>query len=436
MRYLCKLLTTWYATTAVFWVAIMLMSGAHAGPGDYKGGYESADYETRSVAVDSRADRGQPADLMAIFNNPPLGLPAVPVPADNPVTAAKVKLGRKLFYDRRLSLNDTMSCAMCHVPEQGFANNELALAVGLEGRSVRRNSPTLYNVAYVERLFHDGRETSLEQQAWIPLLMRNEMANPAIGAVINKLRSMSDYDGLFEAAFDGRGPGMETIGAALASYQRTLISANSPFDRWFYDQQEDALNSQAQRGYQLFSGKALCSTCHLIGEKSALFTDHKLHNTGVGWHASMAPTPKEQRVLVAPGIYATVTAAKIAMVGHPEMGDVGLYEITQNPNDRWRYKTPGLRNVALTAPYMHDGSLLTLADVVAQYNQGGYSNEGLSPLIQPLDLNAAEQAELVAFLESLTGDNVDILVSDGFAAPVGDLKVEDPHWSHEQGSSY
>jgi len=436
MRYLCKLLTTWYATTAVFWVAIMLMSGAHAGPGDYKGGYESADYETRSVAVDSRADRGQPADLMAIFNDPPLGLPAVPVPADNPVTAAKVKLGRKLFYDRRLSLNDTMSCAMCHVPEQGFANNELALAVGLEGRSVRRNSPTLYNVAYVERLFHDGRETSLEQQAWIPLLMRNEMANPAIGAVINKLRSMSDYEGLFEAAFAGRGPGMETVGAALASYQRTLISANSPFDRWFYAQQEDVLDSQAQRGYQLFSGKAMCSTCHLIGEKSALFTDHKLHNTGVGWHASMAPTPKEQRVLVAPGIYATVTAAKIAMVGHPEMGDVGLYEITQNPNDRWRYKTPGLRNVALTAPYMHDGSLLTLADVVAQYNQGGYSNEGLSPLIQPLDLNAAEQAELVAFLESLTGDNVDILVSDGFAAPVGDLKVEDPHWSHEQGSSY
>ena len=436
MRYLFKPITTRYAATAVFWVAILLMSGAHAGPGDYKGGYESADYETRSVAVDSRADRGQPADLMAIFNNPPLGLPAVPVPADNPVTAAKVKLGRKLFYDRRLSLNDTMSCAMCHVPEQGFANNELALAVGLEGRSVRRNSPTLYNVAYVERLFHDGRETSLEQQAWIPLLMRNEMANPAIGAVINKLRSMSDYDGLFEAAFDGRGPGMETVGAAIASYQRTLISANSPFDRWFYGQQEDALDSQAQRGYQLFSGKAMCSTCHLIGEKSALFTDHKLHNTGVGWYASMAPTPKEQRMLVAPGFYATVTAEKIAMVGHPEMGDVGLYEITQNPNDRWRYKTPGLRNVALTAPYMHNGSLLTLADVVAQYNQGGYPNEGLSPLIQPLDLSAAEQAELVAFLESLTGDNVDILVSDGFAAPVGDLKVEDPHWSHDQGSSY
>ncbi len=436
MRHIDNKGASLHVSTILFCIALLQTAGVQAGAGDYKGGYESADYETRSVAVDSRTDRGAPADLVAIFNNPPLGLPAVPVPEDNPVTDAKVKLGRKLFYDRRLSLNDTMSCAMCHVPEQGFANNELALAVGLEGRTVRRNAPTLYNIAYAERLFHDGRETRLEQQAWLPMLRRNEMANPSVGAVINKLRTMSDYDGLFEAAFDGRGPGMETVGAALASYQRTLLSANSDFDRWFYGKQEDALSPQAQRGYRIFSGKGLCTACHIVGENSALFTDNKLHNTGIGWYSAMAPVAAEQHVLIAPGIYATVTADKVAMVGHPELGDVGLYEITQDPNDRWRYKTPGLRNVALTAPYMHDGSLLTLADVVALYNRGGHPNEGLDPLILPLGLGTAEQGELVAFLESLTGDNVDILVSDAFAAPVGDLKAEDPHWSHEQGSAY
>ena len=436
MRNLFKVKTAWNGVATVSWLVVILASSAHAGPGDYKGGYESADYETRSVAVDSRADRGTPADLMAIAAKPPLGLPALPLPEDNPLTAAKVQLGRKLFYDRRLSLNDTMSCAMCHVPEQGFSNNELALAVGLEGRTVRRNAPTLYNIAYAERLFHDGRETSLEQQAWLPMLRHNEMANPSVGAVIRKLHTMSDYDGLFEAAFDGRGPGMETVGAALASYQRTLLSANSDFDRWFYGKQKDALSPQAQRGYRIFSGKGLCTACHIVGENSALFTNNKLHNTGIGWYSAMAPVAAEQRVLIAPGIYATVTADKIAMVGHPELGDVGLYEITRNPNDRWRYKTAGLRNVALTAPYMHDGSLLTLAEVVAFYNRGGHPNEGLDPLIQPLGLSAAEQDELVAFLESLTGDSVDILVADAFAAPIGDLKAEDPHWSHEQGSNY
>lgn len=423
-----------YASTALLFNAIVMTAAVHAGPGDYKGGYESADYETRSVAVDSRANRGKQADLMAILNNPPLGLPAVPVPADNPPTVAKVLLGRKLFYDRRLSLNDTMSCAMCHVPEQGFANNELALAVGLEGRTVRRNAPTLYNVAYATRLFHDGRETRLEQQAWLPMLRRNEMANPSIGAVISKLRAMSDYDGLFEAAFDGRGPGMETVGAAIASYERTLLSANSPFDRWFYGKQKDALSPQAQRGYRIFSGKGSCTACHLIGEDSALFTDNKLHNTGIGWSSSMGPAAKEQRVLIAPGVYATVTADKVAMVGHPGAGDVGLYEITQNPNDRWRYKTPSLRNVALTAPYMHNGSLLTLADVVAFYNGGGHPNEVLDPLIRPLGLSEQEQEDLVVFMESLTGDNVDVLVADAFAAPVGDLKQQDPHWSHDDHS--
>ncbi len=207
----------------------------------------------RSAAGD---DAGTAAAVARVAT-PPLGLPPVPVPADNPPTPAKVALGRKLFFDRRLSHNGTMSCAMCHIPEQGFTNNELARPVGIEGRSLRRNSPTLLNVAYVERLFHDGREISLETQVIGPLVERTEMGNPSIGHVIARLRSLPDYDGLFERAF-GAGPSPDRIGQAIASYERTLLSARSPFDRWHFAGEAAALGPRAIEGYRLFSGKAGC----------------------------------------------------------------------------------------------------------------------------------------------------------------------------------
>jgi cytochrome c peroxidase len=395
--------------------------------GDYKSGYEHEDYRTRSLSLAGR--RGEPADLLAPIRQPPLGLPPVPVPADNPLTVEKVSLGRKLFYDRRLSLNDTFSCAMCHIPEQGFTSNELATAVGIEGRTVRRNTPTIYNVAYARQLFHDARENRLAQQVWAPLLARNEMGNPAVGWLLDKIRALSDYDGLFEAAFAGRGPSMETLGMALASYERTLVSGNSPFDRWRYGGDQDALSEGARRGFALFTGKAGCSACHLVGPDSALLTDHRLHNTGIGYRASMGAEPKTRRVLVAPGVYLDVDTSAIASVSERPPSDLGRYEITQDPADRWGYKTPGLRNVALTAPYMHDGSLATLDDVVAFYDGGGVPNEVLDPLIRPLGLSGQERADLVAFLESLSGDNVNLLVADAFAAPVGDLRRVDPDWA-------
>ena len=136
------------------------------GPGDNRTGYELTEYESRSISLLQRT--GKAADLLTVVKSPPLGLPPIPVPGDNPVTEEKVRLGRKLFFDRRLSLNETMSCGMCHIPEQGFTNNELATAVGIEGRTVRRNSPTIYNVAYFSNIFHDGREKRLEYQVWQP----------------------------------------------------------------------------------------------------------------------------------------------------------------------------------------------------------------------------------------------------------------------------
>ncbi len=388
------------------------------GPGDDKQGYEDTDYTTRSKNLPDR--RGQAADLVAFARHPPRGLPALPVPPEDTLTPARVSLGRTLFFDRRLSRNDTISCAMCHVPEQGFTSNEMATAVGIEGRTVRRNAPTLYNVAYAERLFHDGREDRLEQQIWGPLLAVNEMGNPSVGYVLDKIRHVPDYAGLFEAAFDGRGPTMETLGSALASYERTLVSGNSPFDRWYFGGDAAALPPAAARGFALFRGKARCIACHHVGETAALFTDQTLHNTGVGYRRSMASTDDNLRVQVAPGTFLAIDPAVVAAASERPANDLGRYEVTGRPGDRWKYKTPTLRNVALTAPYMHDGSLQTLRQVVAFYNAGGIPNEVLDPAIQPLGLTEREIDDLVAFLESVTGDNVGVIVNDALAVPVGD----------------
>ena len=346
----------------------------------------------------------------------PLGLPPVPIPAANPLTREKIDLGRRLFMDRRLSHNNTMSCAMCHVPEQGFTSYELGAAIGMEGRSLRRNSPAVYNVAYQRSLFHEGREPHLEDQVWGPLLTKVEMDMPSVGYVVEKVRRLPEYKGLFEAAFGGPVTG-ERIGQALASYERTLLSGNSRFDRWYFGGDKAALNTQEQRGFGVFMGKGRCSTCHLVGEKSALFTDHKFHNTGLGWERTMFPERSSYKVQLAPGIFVQVMGTLLKSF-EPPQPDVGRYEVTIDPKDRWAYKTPMLRNVAVTQPYMHDGSLATLEDVVEFYDKGGIDNENKSPLLVPLHLDFQEKADLVAFMKTLTGDNIDALAKDARTAPV------------------
>lgn len=346
-----------------------------------------------------------------------LGLPALEVPPDNPSTPGKVALGRKLFFDRRLSPNRTMSCGMCHIPEQGFTAHELATAVGIEGRSVRRNAPTLLNVGYQRRLFHDGREMSLEDQIWGPLLAANEMGNPSIGYVVERIRSLRDYDGLFEAAF-GSGVAASRIGAALAAYQRTLVAGGSRFDRWRYGGDASALSAVERHGFELFGGKARCAACHVVGERSALFTDHGFHNTGIGWRRGL-PLPERTRVELIPGVFADLDRRAVESFAEPPARDVGRYEITQDPKDRWAYKTPSLRNVALTAPYMHDGSLPTLEAVIEFYDGGGVANPEKSPLVAPLGLTPEERAALAAFLRALTGSGVPALITDARSAGIG-----------------
>ena len=406
------------------------------GPGDVKEGYESAGYRTRSRSLLDR--RGVRMDLVRLAQEPPLGLPPVPVPADNPLTRAKIDLGRKLFFDRRLSINDTLSCATCHIPEQGFTNNELRTPIGVEGRSVLRNSPTLFNVAYQQHLFLDGREISLENQVWQPMTAHNEMAAPSIGYVIRKIRRMGDYEGRFEQAFEGRGPDILTIGRALASYQRTLLAADSPFDRWYFGGQSAAVDEAVERGFALFSGKAQCIVCHQVQEDHALFVDHQFHNTGLGYAASVNEgKPGTTRVQLAPGVFAELPQAAIDTVTRQKLpNDLGLYRVTESPGDRWKFRTQTLRNVALTAPYMHNGRLDTLREVIDFYDRGGVPNELLSPLIRPLGLTDPEKRDLEAFLRSLTGGNVADLVADAFAAPIGDLSTNDPNWAHENTLGY
>lgn len=359
-------------------------------------------------------------DRLAVerVNNPPLGLPSLDRERVERITPLRVSLGRKLFFDRRLSHNGTISCAMCHVPEQGFTVNEIATAVGMEGRTVRRNAPTLFNTAYFTTMFHDGRDPDLEHQSFGPLTSRVEMSNPSLGYVIETIRNSKDYDGLFEQAF-GKRVSLDLFGEAIAAYERTILSANSPFDRWYYGQDAEAMSTSAQRGFALFVGKGGCAECHEIGDKFALFTDNDFHNTGIGYFNTFGPKDGVVEVYLAPGISGTVTREAIDKVGHEKPKDIGRYEVTLNTNDRWKYKTPMLRNIALSAPYMHEGSLRTLLDVVNFYNRGGLQNPWLDSRLKPLGMTADEIQDLVSFLESLTGDNVDELIADARSTKVG-----------------
>lgn len=325
--------------------------------------------------------------------DPSFGLPPLNMPA---ATDAQRELGRKLFFDRRLSINGTMSCGMCHVPEEGFASNASQQALGLEGRSLKRNAPGLLNVAWQTALFHDGRRASLEAQAWEPILHPHEMGNASAAQVLARMRRLDDYPRRFAAAYPGRGMTRDTVARALAAYQRTLVAADSPFDRWRYGGQADALGAAARDGFALFAGKARCTSCHLVGERDATFADGGFHVTGAG-QALQA----HYDVPLAPGEAARVPLDALTPFAFGVDADLGRFDVTKRAADRHAFKTPSLRNVARTAPYMHDGSLATLGAVIDFYDRGGGNVEGRSALLQPLGLTADEKAALRAFLESL-----------------------------------
>jgi len=408
----------------------------YSGPGDNKDGYDTNKYITNSLSLDER--KGKKSDLIQYVTLKQLGLPAVEIPDNNPISREKIELGKKLFFDRRLSLNNTVSCGMCHVPEQGFTNNEIKTAVGIEGRSNLRNTPTLLNIAFSKFLFHDAREFSLENQVWQPVLAHSEMAMPSFGFTIKKLQLIPGYKKLFNKAFPNEGINMETFGKAIASYERSLVSGNSKFDKWYYGGDKNIVNEKVKKGFNVFMGKGNCSSCHAVGEKSALFFDNKLHNTGIGYAESMGLLQnKKTRVQLAPGEYVEVDNDIIKSVNQQKkMNDLGLYTITENPSHRWLFKTAGLRNISLTAPYMHNGIFATLDEVIDFYNEGGFQNELLSPMIKKLNLSSLEKENLKLFLESLVGENINILIADAISVPVGDLTKSDPNWANDTDMGY
>jgi cytochrome c peroxidase len=326
----------------------------------------------------------------------PLGLPDAPRPP-----AAQVALGKALFFERALSVNGTLSCAMCHVPEQGFTANELRTSVGMEGVSLRRNAPTLLNVAYQRTLFHDGRARSLEEQALMPLLHPDEMANPDLAALVARTARLAGLRPLFVQAFGNPRPTPERIAKALAAYQRTLLAADSPFDRWHYGGDAGAMPAAARRGFEVFRAQG-CDRCHPVGATGSVFTDHGFHNVGVAWR-SQALRRRDQPVQLVPGLATRLTPQEIARIGVPDAPDLGRFEVTRRAQDLRAFRTPTLRNVALTAPYMHDGSFDTLEQVIDHYAAGGSpADPAQDPLIRPFAITPADRAALVAFLRALT----------------------------------
>ena len=325
-----------------------------------------------------------------------LGLPAL-----KPLPAAQVALGRKLFFDRRLSTNGTLSCAMCHVPEQGFTVNETRTSVGMSGVSLRRNAPTLLNVAHVPRLFVDGRAPGLEAQALQPLVHPDEMANPSVAAVIARIGTLADYRAPLRAANGAAALTPVRLAGALAAYQRSLVAAGTPFDRWYFGAEDGVLDAEAQRGFALFRELG-CAGCHTVGLRHALFSDGAFHNTGVQAR-SVAQREQSVSVTLAPGLQTTVTPQTLRRIGVDDAPDRGRHEVTGRRADLRAFRTPGLRNVALTAPYMHDGSLDTLDAVLDHYERGGTPDDPLQdPRIRPITIDALQRRALIAFLAALS----------------------------------
>ncbi len=302
----------------------------------------------------------------------PLGLNKfnLVIPEDNPMTVEKIELGRLLYFDKRLSLDDTVSCASCHAPEFGFSDGKKT-SIGVGGQAGTRNAPSIINRAFSSVQFWDGRAPSLEEQAKGPIINPIEMKMPSHDALVEKLNQIAGYKPLFQRAFGTEVITTQRIVQAIAAFERTVLSGSSPFDRYQAGDQS-AISEAAKRGHEIFRDKARCETCH----SGFNFTDEKFHNLGVGWDA------KEGK-----------------------FKDEGRFTVTGNEQDKGAFKTPSLRAaLTKTAPYMHDGSLATLEEVIEFYNKGGEKNPYLDKDIRPLKLTAQEKADLIEFLKSLESD--------------------------------
>jgi cytochrome c peroxidase len=296
-------------------------------------------------------------------------LPDVPIPNDNPMTPEKIRLGKMLFFDTRLSGDNRFSCAWCHNPALAFSDG-LPRASGFDNKELGRHSATILNAAYFTTQFWDGRAATLEQQAVMPIINHEEM-NLSEKELVKKLQAIPTYQKTFQQVF-GEPPSIKGVGLAIAAYERTLVTPDSPFDRYMRGDKK-ALTNQQKRGLILFVSRAACTRCH----NGPLFSDNKFHN---------------------------ITVPQVG----PLAEDNGRYDVTKDKKDLRAFKTSSLRNVELSAPYMHNGAFATLKEVIEFYNKGGNEDPNKAPDIFELHLTEEEQTDLIAFLNSLTGWSPDM----------------------------
>lgn len=338
----------------------------------------------------------------------PLGLPVVTYPASNPQTTDKVTLGEKLFNDSRFSTTGKISCATCHDRLKVFTDSPLKVSEGINKLTGTRNAPTIVNSVFFKKLFWDGRSPDLEDQALHPFVNPVEMGLKDHQPILSIVRSDPKYVNAFKAIFGKLAEGitMKEVTLAIAAFERTKISGNSPFDQWRYGGQEDALTLAQKRGFDVFVDQGRCVSCHVVEQTQALFIDNRFHNVGVGINDIQEAVGELAVEFL--NAQATASEVDIKVLTDKRTSELGRFAVTRTFNDLGSFKTPTLRNIALTAPYMHDGSLKTLRDVVVHYNNGGVTVEGdpvndfLSGGIRPLNLTDVQINDLVAFMEALT----------------------------------
>ena len=339
----------------------------------------------------------------------PLGLPAVPVPEDNPQTPEKIALGDKLFHDPRFSTTRDVSCSTCHEREKVFTDSPLAVSEGIDKLKGTRNAPTVVNSAYNKTQFWDGRSPSLEDQSKHPFVNPVEMGLKSHQPILDIIAGDQVYQKQFKQVFgvSGKDVTLDHVQKAIASFERTVISGNSRFDRWYFGGEEDALSEQEKRGFEVFLTQGRCVSCHTIEQDFALFTDQKFHNIGVGIN-DLTEKKVEQLADAFQSAKAKGVDVDVAVLTDKDTSDLGRFAIDDELSDMGAFKTSTLRNIAVTAPYMHDGSIRTLRDVVVHYNNGGALkkdtkiNPYLSGGIRPLNLTDQQIDDLVAFMETLT----------------------------------
>ena len=319
------------------------------------------------------------------------------IPDDNLPTPARVALGKKLYFDKRLSADGTVSCATCHDVTRGLTDQR-AVSEGICGQLGKRNAPTTLNVALLQTLFLDGRSPSLEHQARMPILNPVEMGMPDEATALKAIADDPEYQQAFQQAY-GREVNYEDVGRAIAAFERALTFMDYPFRR-FLAGEEEAISAEAQAGWELFNGRARCMTCHPMSPSNPLGTDNRFHNVGVSArHQDFEGLARQ--ALKALQEDASEQKLDELAVG-TDLGELGRFMVTRNRADIGSFRTPLILNIAITPPYMHDGSLETLWDVIDQYNKGGEANPFLDGGIEPLALTEKEIDQLVAFLFTLT----------------------------------